>query len=100
MVLASALQGEGLEAFWATVQHFQSVQGTNGQLALRRREQAVTWMWERINAGLQQAFREHPNVAQQLANSSKAVAEGSLVASIAAQQLLDLFSAPGGRAAT
>ena len=57
-------------------------------------------MWERINAGLRQAFREHPNVAQQLADSSKAVADGSLVASIAAQQLLDLFSAAGARADT
>ena len=100
VVQASALQGQGLEAFWAAVQRFETVQGANGQMALRRREQALTWMWERIDAGLLQAFKEHPQVALQLAECSRAVADGSLVASIAAQQLLDLLSVAGGRADT
>ena len=100
VVQVSALQGEGLEAFWAEVQRYQHMQGGNGAIARRRREQAVTWLWERINAGLLRAFRDHPQVAQQLAASTQAVADGSLVASIAAQRLLDIFSAPAERERT
>ena len=95
VVQTSALQGQGLEAFWSAVQRYQQLQGANGGIGRRRRDQALTWLWERIDAGLRQGFREHPQVAQELAACSQAVADGSLVASIAAQRLLDIFSASG-----
>jgi putative protein kinase ArgK-like GTPase of G3E family len=42
--------------FWAAVTQFQKLQTANGRLAARRQQQALAWMWERIDAGLKQAF--------------------------------------------
>ncbi|MCX7227308.1 MAG: methylmalonyl Co-A mutase-associated GTPase MeaB, partial [Burkholderiales bacterium] len=47
----SALQGQGLEGFWAVVTRFQALQTGSGELAQRRQHQALAWMWERIDAG-------------------------------------------------
>jgi LAO/AO transport system kinase len=45
---------------------FAQLQTANGRLAARRQQQALAWMWERIDAGLKQAFRQHPKVSEQL----------------------------------
>ena len=48
----SALQARGLDGFWQAVSSFQTLQIGNGQFARRRQQQALAWMWERIDAGL------------------------------------------------
>ena len=48
-------------------------------------------MWERIEAGLKQRFRDHPAVCAQLDEATHAVLAGDLPASTAARRLLDLF---------
>ena len=60
--------------------------------AARRREQAHAWMWERIQAGLRQAFDEHPQVAAQIGSVTQQVLDGQLPASTAARQLLGVFA--------
>lgn len=84
----SALAGTGLEAFWAAVTQFKTLQSANGRLAARREKQALAWMWERIDAGLKQAFRQHPQVQALLPRLTREVAEGRLPASTAARNLL------------
>jgi hypothetical protein len=46
------------------VTEFKALQTANGKLAARRQQQALAWMWERIDAGLKQAFRQHPPCAR------------------------------------
>jgi LAO/AO transport system kinase len=48
-------------------------------------------MWERIDAGLKQRFRERPAVRAALADTTSQVLAGQLPASTAARQLLALF---------
>lgn len=84
----SALKGQGLEAFWTTVQRFREVQQANGKLEARRRHQALAWMWERIESGLRQAFRQDPAVQALLPQLTKDVEQGRVAASTAARQLL------------
>lgn len=84
----SALQGRGVDAFWAAVKDFRRVQGANGRLDARRRRQAQSWMWERIDAGLKQAFRAHPQVQALLPALREDVLGGRVAASTAARQLL------------
>jgi len=87
----SALQGQGLDRFWAAVSQYRELQTANGRLAERRRQQAKAWMWERIDAGLKQRFREHPQVREALQATTDAVLAGTLPASTAARQLLEKF---------
>ncbi len=91
VIQLSALQGRGVDAFWAEVTRFREVQTGNGQLPARRQQQARAWMWERIDAGLKQRFRAHPQVRQQLDDTTRQVLAGELPPSTAARQLLDLF---------
>jgi LAO/AO transport system kinase len=87
----SALQGQGIDAFWAEVQEFERRQKTGGYLAARRRQQSLAWMWERIDAGLKQRFRQHKAVRLMLDDISAEVAAGRVAASTAARRLLDRF---------
>ena len=84
----SALLGQGVDNFWRAVSDFRRLQTANGQLAARRQHQALAWMWERIDAGLKQAFRQNPQVRDRLPQLEQQVGAGTLPASTAARQLL------------
>ncbi|MDD2608417.1 MAG: methylmalonyl Co-A mutase-associated GTPase MeaB [Giesbergeria sp.] len=88
VVQISALLGQGVDGFWAAVSEFRQLQSANGRLAIRREKQALSWMWERIDAGLKQAFRQHPQVQALLPNTLADVAAGRLAPSTAARNLL------------
>ena len=87
----SALEGTGVEDFWAAVEEFRNINTGNGKLAQRRQQQSQAWMWERIDAGLKDAFRTHAGVSGQLPELTQRVQQGTLAASTAARQLLQLF---------
>lgn len=92
VVQLSALQGQGVAEFWQQVSRFWQLQTDNGRFAAKRQRQAQSWMWERIEAGLRQRFRDHPAVKAQLDNTTSQVLQGQLPASTAARQLLELFN--------
>ena len=88
VISLSALLGQGVDKFWAAVSEFQTLQTANGQLPLRRQTQALSWMWQRIDAGLKQAFKQNSAVKDLLPVMTDAVASGRLAASTAARNLL------------
>ena len=87
-ILLSALKGEGVEAFWAEVQDFKARQTANGELAARRQQQSLSWMWARIDAGLRLAFKQNPEVNLLLPNMIQQVVNGHIPASTAARNML------------
>ena len=87
----SALKGTGLAEFWAQVNQFRQQQQSAGSFEQRRRAQDQAWMWERVEAGLRQRFRQHPQVAAALPEITAQVQQGQLAASVAARRLLDLM---------
>ena len=84
----SALKAEGIDQFWQAVTRFRNLQEASGRLAGRRRQQALAWMWERIESGLRQAFRQNAMVKSLLPQLTKDVEQGRIAASTAARQLL------------
>lgn len=90
----SALLGQGVDVFWATVTGFKQLQTQYGHLQLRRQRQALAWMWERVEAGLRQSFRSHAQVRKLLPQISQQVEAGQLAASTAARRLLGAYAAP------
>jgi LAO/AO transport system kinase len=99
VICLSALLGQGLDAFWVAVSEFQALQTGNGQLQARRQKQSLAWMWERIEAGLQQAFQSNAQAQALLPTLTAAVQSGQLAASTAARQVLATagihFNVPG-----
>jgi LAO/AO transport system kinase len=90
----SALNGQGVDAFWERVQQFQAMQAANGQIAARRAHQASAWMWERVDAKLRHDFRTHPAVVAALDATLARVTRGDVAASAAARALLELAKQP------
>jgi len=88
----SALTGDGLADFWAHVEAFRKTQQRNGRHAERRRQQAQSWMWNIIHAGLRERFARHPAVRAELDTVTARVLAGELPASSAARELLARFS--------
>ena len=88
VIQISALHAQGVDRFWEAVSRFRQLQSANGQLAQRRQQQSLAWMWERVEAGLRLAFRQNPAVSRLLPELTSQVVQGRLPASTAARQLL------------
>ena len=88
VMLLSALKGAGLEDFWDLVQQHQQVQKAQGLFIQRRQNQSLTWMNERIQAGLQSAFKENPAVKNLWPELTALVLSGQLAPSTASRRLL------------
>ena len=84
----SALNGQGVEIFWESVLDFKARQTINGKFSARRQQQSLAWMWERIDAGLKQAFRQNLAVSVLLPELQQKVINGLMPASTAARNLL------------
>ncbi len=84
----SALLGTGVTEFWQCVSRFKDLQTHSGKLAQRRQQQSLAWMWERIEAGLKQAFKQNPRVQALLPQLTQQVLNGEVAASTAARNLL------------
>ena len=87
----SALMETGIDALWQAVSEYQRLGQANGKIAARRKQQSHAWMWERIDAGLKDAFRAHPQVAAQLSATTAQVLAGQVPASAAARSLIAAF---------
>ncbi len=87
----SALKAEGIDAFWQRVQQFIDTRRASGEFDARRKKQALSWMWEIIQARLQSDFRQHPAVREALHRTLHEVAEARVAPSSAAHALLGLF---------
>ena len=85
----SALEGKGVPELWEEVSHFKSLQKANGKFDSRRKEQSGAWMWDRIDAGLKNAFRSNEAVQALLPSLAAQVNQGTMAASVAARRLLE-----------
>jgi LAO/AO transport system kinase len=88
VISLSALLGQGVDTFWKAVCEFQTLQTANGLFSQRRQQQALAWMWERIDASLKQSFKAHPAVKEQLPQFTAAVLSGQMAPGAAARKLL------------
>lgn len=85
----SALEGRGIPELWEKISHFQTLQKANGKFEARRKQQAGAWMWDRIDAGLKNAFRSNEAVQALLPNLVAQVNQGTMAPSVAARRLLE-----------
>jgi LAO/AO transport system kinase len=93
VVLASALEGRGVDECWAAVEeHHQTLEDADA-LAPRRAEQAKAWMWAELSSGLLERLREDPAAAEAAARLEADVVAGTLPPTVAAERVLDTFKA-------
>jgi LAO/AO transport system kinase len=92
----SALDGGQVAGVWQLAEAFREAQRESGADLERRRTQALSWFWERIDAGLRQSFRSHAGVRPQLAETLDAVDAGRMPVTVAARRLLAAFGGDMG----
>jgi LAO/AO transport system kinase len=94
VVLASALEGTGIDELWGTIEEFRSTLGATGELERRRAEQAREWMWSDVSESLMEALRHDERVGGLVEHLEAAVTAGELPPAAAAKQILGAFQAP------
>ena len=85
----SALQRDGIPGFWNEVVRCRDAFAASGELATKRRRQALAWTWKLIDEGLRGRFRDDRRVRDALPAVLEQVAAGRLTPNAAAAQLLD-----------
>ncbi|MBX2875334.1 MAG: methylmalonyl Co-A mutase-associated GTPase MeaB [Saprospiraceae bacterium] len=87
----SALEQEGLQEIWESVQAFETQTKSNDFFYQQRNQQALDWFRESISQQLGRIFYEHPAVQKQLPEMEAAILAGRLSSFQAASRLLSLF---------
>jgi LAO/AO transport system kinase len=87
----SALSGKGVAELWAQVLDHKVRMTASGELAERRREQQVKWMWTMLEERLTARLRSDPAVRAKVKAAETAVAAGKLAPTLAVEQIAQLL---------
>jgi LAO/AO transport system kinase len=87
----SALTGNGITELWAQVLAHKDKMSASGELATRRREQQVKWMWSMLEERLTARLRSDPAVRAKLRQAETAVAAGKLAPTLAVEEIAQLL---------
>src|ERR1700733_4745130 len=88
----SALEGNGLEELWETVERHRKVLGEAGEFEARRRAQQADWTWQMVRDTVLDRVLSNPAVRKIRADVERQVRAGELTPAMAAQQILELAS--------
>ena len=99
VLTCSAQTGAGLDEVWQAVLDHRAWLEEQGSLQSRRRAQQTSWMWAMVDAELRDGVRRSPGVRAVLGEVQEGVADGTVSAVDAAQQVLEAFFADRARGA-
>jgi LAO/AO transport system kinase len=91
VVTYSALTGEGVAALWAHVLDHRQKLTAAGELASRRAEQQVKWMWAMLEERLFAPLRSDRAIKAALASIEAEVAAGTLAPAAAVDKIVGML---------
>jgi LAO/AO transport system kinase len=83
----SALTGNGIPDLWETIVDHRERMTKSGELAARRREQQVKWMWAMLEDRMFSRLRSDPALKAKLPKLEAAVADGRMSAALAVEEI-------------
>jgi LAO/AO transport system kinase len=89
VIQISALHNRGLEELWSHIERHHAALTATGELAAKRRDQAVAWMRDMIEEGLRLTLRT-PAVRARLIALEQEVRDGAVLPATAAEEVLAL----------
>jgi LAO/AO transport system kinase len=87
VVTYSALTGDGIAELWDTVLDHRNRMEKSGELAARRREQQVKWMWAMLEDRVFARLKSDPAIRAKLPRIETAVAEGRMTPAVAVDEI-------------
>jgi LAO/AO transport system kinase len=91
VVTYSALTGDRVPELWSHVVTHRDKMTASGELAARRREQQVKWMWSMLEERMMARLRSDASVRAKLRQAEAAVAAGRLAPTLAVEQIAALL---------
>ncbi len=88
VLTCSAVTLDGIDKIWQTILDHRKKLESSGELADKRRRQALDWLWALVEEGLRERFYRNSDVEKSLAEIVAAVEKGETAPTAAAQQLL------------
>jgi GTPase len=91
VITYSALTGNGIDELWAQVLAHKEKMAASGELAARRQEQQVKWMWTMLEERLTSRLRNDVSVRTKLRQAEAQVAAGKLAPTLAVEEIARLL---------
>jgi LAO/AO transport system kinase len=91
VITYSALTGNGIDELWAQVLAHKEKMAASGELAARRQEQQVKWMWTMLEERLTSRLRNDVSVRSKLRQAEAQVAAGKLAPTLAVEEIARLL---------
>ncbi len=91
VITYSALTGDGIGDLWTHVTDHKDKMTASGELAARRREQQVKWMWTMLEERLTARLRSDPAVRAKVRQAEAAVESGTLAPTLAVDEIATML---------
>jgi LAO/AO transport system kinase len=91
VLTCSALEDQKVDAVWEAVENVYRRRKASGELAERRRQQNLRWLWALVEDQLRQSLRHHPAVKAIRHDLERDVLDGATPAAVAARRILEAF---------
>ena len=88
VLTCSAKELTGIQNIWETILDHRKRNIEAGEIELKRKQQALAWMWSLMEEGLKERFYKNPEVKKRLGKISRKVEDGITTPTIAAEELL------------
>ncbi|CAM5583774.1 ATPase/protein kinase [Streptomyces badius] len=95
VLTCSARESTGLDTLWDRLEQHRTVLEATGRLAAKRRDQQVDWTWAMVRDELLDSLYGHPAVRKLAPELEQRVREGTLTATLAAEEILGAFRGGG-----
>jgi LAO/AO transport system kinase len=92
VVTCSARELTGIPEIWETILDHREKFVAHGELDLKRKRQALAWMWSLVEEGLKEHFRKNEEIKKRLPKISGDVERGITTPTIAAKELLSCLN--------
>jgi LAO/AO transport system kinase len=91
VITISSNENTGFDELWRQIEAHREALTKSGELAAKRRDQAVAWLHDMVRSRLEQAFRGHKGVAKRLPELETMVRAGEVTPALAVQELMEIF---------
>ncbi|MBF0560958.1 MAG: methylmalonyl Co-A mutase-associated GTPase MeaB [Alphaproteobacteria bacterium] len=91
VVTCSGLNGIGLDKVWEKITEHRKILTDTGELAEKRRQQQIQWMWAMLDDKLMRSLRRHPKVVSMLTNIEQEIVDGHLTPTVAVERIWEVF---------
>ncbi len=91
VLTCSAIENNGIDEFWKTIQEFFNVMSKAGAIAARRKKQTRAWMWRDVKDALLDDFMANPNVSGLIHQLETAVQKQEITPHAAAVKLVNTY---------